>query len=219
MRRLLSRLRDAYRAQGSWLPLAAARWMVRPEYVVIVRDLGRGTPTFETRDDVRWALLGEADLPALLAISPTLTEADVRRLWAERQECLAAWIGDTLVFYRWDSARPAYLPYLGRTFLPRPGDLLLSQVFTHPAYRTRGLLSASSPLVVPRARERGARRVVALVAWWNRPTLHVARDKYRHTVAGTVGYWQLGPWRRSFATGAVRLVGRTGVRVEGPPGD
>jgi GNAT superfamily N-acetyltransferase len=218
MRRLLSRLRDAYRAQGPQLPLVAARWLVRPEYLVIVRDLGRGTPTFEARDDVRWAPLGEADLPALLEISPTLTEADVRRLWAEGQECLTAWIGDTPVFYRWDSAGPSYLPYLDRTFLPRPGDLLLSQVFTHPAYRTRGLLSASSALVVPRARERGARRVVALVAWWNRPTLHVARDKYRHTVAGTVGYWHLGPWRRYFTTGLVRLDGHGGIRVDEPPG-
>lgn len=217
MRRLLSRLRDAYRAQGPRLPLVAARWLVRPEYLVIVRDLGRGMPTFEARDDVRWAPLVEADVPALLRISPTLTEPDVRRLWAEGQECLTAWIDDTLVFYRWDSAGPAYLPYLDRTFLPRPGDLLLSQVFTLPEYRTRGLLSASSAFVVSRARERGARRVVALVAWWNRPTLHVAREKYRHTVAGTVGYWRLGPWRRSFATGAVRLVGRTGIRVEGPP--
>jgi hypothetical protein len=60
--------------------------------------------------------------------------------------------------------------------------------------------------------------VIVLVASWNAPSLHAARVKIRHTVAGTVGYWRLGPWRRSFATGAVRLEGRTGVRVDEQPG-
>jgi hypothetical protein len=219
MRRFLAHLRDAYRAQGRRLPLVALRWLFRPEYVVIVRPLARGTPSFEVRDTVRWAPLEGADVPAVLAMSPTLTDDEIRRLWAEGQECLTCWVDGRPVFYRWDTAGPAYLPYLDRTFLPRPGDLLLSQVFTHPAYRDRGLLSASSGVVVPRARERGASRVVALVAWWNAPPLHVARDKYRHTVAGTVGYWRLGRWRRYFSTGAVRLEGRTGIRVEEPPGD
>src|SRR5687768_13361460 len=103
MRRILARLRDAYRAQGPRLPLVAARWLVRPEYVVVVRDLGRGTPTFEPRDDVRWSLLSEDDLPALLALSPALREADVRRMWGEGQECLTAWVRGQLVFFRWDS--------------------------------------------------------------------------------------------------------------------
>jgi hypothetical protein len=218
MRRFLSRLRDAYRAQGPRLPLVAARWLVRPEYLVVVRDLSQGTPTFEARDATHWSLLSEADLPAILALSPALTEREIRRLWAEGQECLTCWIDGELVFYCWNTAGPAYLPYLHRTFVPRSGDLLLSQIYTHPAYRTRGLLSASSPHFVPRARERGARRTVGLVAWWNRIPLHVARDKYRYTVVGTIGYWRLGPWRRYFSTGLVRLEGRSGVRVEELPG-
>jgi GNAT superfamily N-acetyltransferase len=219
VRRLFARLHDAYRAQGLWLPLVAARWLLRPEYLVSVRDLERGTPTFAVRDDVRWAPLGEADLPALVALSPTLTEADVRRMWAEGQECHTCWIDDVLVFYRWDSTEPAYLPYLDRTFLPRPGDLLVGQLYTHPAYRSQGVSSASSALVMPRLRARGARRSVTLIAWWNRAGIHVTRDKYGHRVVGTIGSWRLGPWRRYFATGDVRLVGRTGFRVEEPPGE
>ena len=215
---LVARLRDAYQAQGLRLPLVAVRWLVRPEYLVIVRDLRRGSPSFTARDDVRWALLREPDLPALLAISPSLTEADVRRLWAEGQECLTAWIDDRLLFYRWDTCGPAYLPYLARTFLPRSGDQLVSHVFTHPAFRSRGLLSASRAYVEARVRELGATNEVALVAWWNAPPLHVAHGKYDFAVVGTVGYWRLGWWRRSFATGAVRLVGRTGVCIEELPG-
>jgi hypothetical protein len=72
--------------------------------------------------------------------------------------------------------------------------------------------------VVPRTKEQGAEREVALVAWWNAPTLHVARVKYDYGVVGTVGYWRLGPWRRYFSAGGVRLVGRTGIRIEEPPG-
>ena len=218
MHPLLSRLRDAYRAQGSRMLLVGPRWLIRPEYLVIVRDLGRGTPVFAADGATRWSWLREADVPGVLAIHPVLTEADIRRMWAEGQECLTCWVDGAPVFYRWDTTDPAYLPYLDRTFLPRPGDLLISQAFTHPAYRGRGLLSASSAFAVPRARERGAARVVALVAWWNSPTLHVARDKYGHTVPGTVGYWNVGRWRRYFATGAVRLDGREAIYVEDASG-
>ena len=219
MHRLLSRLLDAYRTLGPRTLLVGPRWLIRPEYLVIVRDLGRGTPTFAPDEAARWSWLREADIPGVLAINPALTVAGIRRMWAEGQECLTCWIDGGPVFYRWDTTGPAYLPYLGRTFLPRPGDLLISQVFTHPAYRGRGLLSASSAIAVPRARQRGATRVVALVAWWNGPPLHVARDKYGHTVAGTVGYWNIGRWRRHFTTGGGRLDGRTGIRVEdGPSG-
>lgn len=218
MRRLIAHLHDAYRAQGLRLPLAAARWLVRPTYLVIVRPVARGGPSLAGHDAARWAPLREADLPAILALSPTLTEAEVRRLWAEGQECLACWIDGTLVFYRWDTVRPAYLPYLHRTLLLRPGDLYGGRAYTHPAYRNRGLLSASSAVITPRLRERGVTRVIAVVASWNAPSLHAARFKMGHAVAGTVGYWRLGPWRRAFATGAVRLVGRTGIRVEELPG-
>ena len=219
MLRLLSRLRDAYRAQGPMLPLAALRWLVRPEYLVIVREYGPDTPTYQARANVRWALLTEADLPALLDLSSSLSESDVRRLWSEGQECQACWIDEALVFYRWDSMGPAYLSFLKRTYLPRPGDVLLSHAYTHPDHRARGLLSASSTVVAPRVRARGAVRVVALVAWWNRPTLHVALDKYRHTVVGSVGYWNLGPWRWYFSTGRVRLPGDGGLLVAEPVGE
>jgi hypothetical protein len=217
MLRFLAQLRDAYRAQGPRLVLVAGRWFVRPEYLMVVGELGQGRRAYDAHEEAHWTLLQEGNLPALLAMSPFLTEAEIRRLWAEGQECQTCWIDGAPVFYRWDTCGPAYLPYLDRTFLPRSGDQFVSQVFTHPAFRARGLLSASRAYVEPRMREQGARREVALVAWWNAPPLHVARGKYDFGVVGTVGYWRLGPWRRHFATGAVRLVGRKGIRVEERP--
>ena len=219
MRAFLAHLRDAYQAQGARLPLVAIRWLIRPEYLVTVRPASRVAPAWAGSDELRWVPLEEAHLPAILALSPTLTETEIRRLWAEGQECLTCWIDDTLVFFRWVTTEPAYQAHLHRTFLPGPGDLLGWGIYTHPAYRNRGLMSASSAAMMPLVTERGVRRVIALIAFWNAPSLHATVVKIGNTVAGTVGYWRVGPWRRPFATGAVRLVGRTGFRVEDLPGE
>jgi hypothetical protein len=54
------------------------------------------------------------------------------------------------------------------------------------------------------ARDAGVRRWVWLAAWWNRRSLALA-DQFASRLEGTVGYWKLGPWRRYFASGRIRL--------------
>ena len=52
-----------------------------------------------------------------------------------------------------------------------------------------------------------------MVAWWNAPALRVARDKSGRVAAGTIGWWQLGRWRRYFASGDVQLTPPQGLAV------
>jgi hypothetical protein len=56
-----------------------------------------------------------------------------------------------------------------------------------------------------------------MVAPWNRPARHVMHDKTGRTVIGTIGYWQVGPWRRYFARGAVTLAPDGSITVEVSP--
>jgi hypothetical protein len=182
-------------------------WVVRQRYLVLVRDLTGPLPAAPARPDVRWTRLAEPDVPRLHATDPGLGLVEIRRRLAEGQECHLWWLGDSIVHYRWEATRSAYLPYLGLTLRLLPGDVCSTWSFTHPAFRRRGLLAATSPAQLHRIRAGGARRSIAIVAWWHTASLRVTRDGAGRTIVGAVGCWQLGPWRRHVAEGAVRFDG------------
>jgi hypothetical protein len=74
-------------------------WLVRPRYVVLVRDLA--TPLEEVAAapealGLRRASLTRADVPALLAMDPALPPRELDRRIAERQECVLYWSGPRL---------------------------------------------------------------------------------------------------------------------------
>jgi hypothetical protein len=182
----------------------APRWLVQRKFLVLARDLTAGLPA-PPHDPMVSRTLGPADLTALRDLDPAVSVDEIRRRWREGQRAEGGWDGDRLVYVRWESRAPTYLPYLGCRLCPRPTDLLVVDEFTHPAARGRGLSTVSSLRSLHAARDAGCRRSVALVAWWNRPALRVTRDQMGRHLVGTVGCWTLGPLRRYFATGEVRL--------------
>ena len=72
-----------------------------------------------------------------LAINPAMSEVEIRRRWDKGQEYLLSWIEGTMVYHGWHARRPVYLPYLGRTLRLLEGDYLISDTFTHAAFRRR----------------------------------------------------------------------------------
>jgi len=214
MCRLFYRLLDVYRTLGLRRTLwVTPSWLIRREFLVLVRDLRLPLPDLPACGPMRWAPLTEADIPQVCAINPAMTEAEIRRRWGEGQECLLCWVGDSLAHYRWESTRPAYLPYLGKIFQVLEGDILISEAFTHPAFRGRGINSLASILALHRARARGLRRSIALVAWWNTPAMRSSWQKAGRVIVGTTGYWNLGLCRHYFATGDVGLDEGGGVSI------
>jgi GNAT superfamily N-acetyltransferase len=204
---LRQRLVDVPRRLGIRRTVAVApRWLLHPEYLVFVRDLRCSLPPRPDLGMLRWTLARETDVPCLRAINPGLGAAEIHRRWAEGQECLLFWFDSAPAYYYWDTVHPARLPYLGRTFRPRPQDFLVVEVFTHPAFRGRRIGAMSTIVGLHRARELGCTRWLALVAWWNTPALRHSRDRAGATVAGTVGYHRRF-WGQAdyFATGQVRL--------------
>jgi hypothetical protein len=181
------------------------RWLVRREYFVLIRDLRLPIPDVPAHPPMRWTILTEAEISIVSAINPVMSKDEIRLRWKEGQECLLYWIGGSLVHYRWETTKPAHLPYLDRTLQLLKEDLLVANVFTHPVFRGSGIHSVSSYMGLCRSRDRGFTRSIAIVAWWNAPSLRVTWQKVGYTVAGTVGYWNIGPWKYYFASGYVCL--------------
>jgi GNAT superfamily N-acetyltransferase len=195
------------------LAWTAPRWLIRREFLVTVKDLTGPLPRIPPSPDVAWRRLTNAELPGLLASSPTLSPAEVGRRRQEGQECWVGWIGDTAAHWRWETDGEAYLPYLRRFVRPLDGDLWVADVYTHPSYRRRGFYTTATVMAMHRARARGHTRLIGLIAGWNRPALRVAETKLQRAVVGSVGCWVLGPWRPPIVTGSVQLDDRGRVFV------
>jgi hypothetical protein len=199
------RLVDAARTIGAGrLAPSLLRWAVVREFVVFTRDLWVGAPREASDPSVRWTDLSASTAGLLMEIDPAFDERDLDRLQREGQYCRLGWRGARLVHYRWDTTRPAYLPYLGRWYRPQSGDVLTSWLYTARDQRGRGVQRASHADLREQALARGCRRSVGIVAVWNTPSMR-ANDHSGRVRVGTVGYVAIGPWRSYFATGSVRF--------------
>jgi GNAT superfamily N-acetyltransferase len=217
LRRLTHRLLDVGRTIGFVrLAWAVPRWLVRREFLVTVKDLSDPLPPLPRDIDVAWRRLAAAEIPRLLAESPTLTKAEVSRRLREGQECWVAWAGDLPAHWRWETSVEAYFPYIHRGMRPLDGDRWIVDVYTHPSWRRRGLYAAATVAAMHRAREAGHRRLIGLIAAWNTPARRVAERELQRSIIGTVGYWTLGPWRPPLVRGRVHLddQGRVVVPLE-----
>ncbi len=206
LRRLTHRVLDVGRTIGVvQLAWTAPRWLVQREFLVTVKDLSGPLPLPAPGTGVDWRSLAAAEIPRLLAESPTLSEAEVRRRLREGQECWVGWAGDIPAHWRWETSVATYFPYLHRGVRPLDGDRWIVEVYTHPSRRRRGLYTAATVAAMHRARDRGHRRLIGLIAAWNTPARRVAEQELQRSVIGTVGYLAIGPWRPPLVRGRVRL--------------
>jgi GNAT superfamily N-acetyltransferase len=143
-----------------------------------------------------------------MAQCPELTAREIRRRWAAGLECMVLWQDSVIATYRWDaiwSVGPIYLPYLDRFLRLAPGDSLVYDTRTLPASRRLRLGAELVSAAVERARQQGARRLVGLVAAWNRASLRWAEGLGWKRL-GSVGYRHVGLRRRYFAKGSMAIV-------------
>ena len=181
--------------------------------MVFTWDLAAAPPPVARPPAVSWGRLAPGGLAALEALDPAMTPAEVARRQAEGQECLVAWHGTDLAYFRWQTARSPHLPYLGRTLELASGDFAVLDVFTSPVFRGQGIGNFVGTIALVEAHDRGLRRAIWLVAWWNVPAFRIAREATHRRAAGAIGYRGLGRWRRYFATGDVVLGPGHGFRV------
>lgn len=186
-------------------------WLLRPTYLVLA-----GPPRWHeqrTSLPVRWSTLTASDTPRLSTLHPALSPAGISRRLSEGQECLLGWVGERLVHYRWDTSRPALLPYLGLYLRPAADELLTVSAYTAPEFRRRGLHAASTSLVLRRALAHGVQRTISLVAWWNVPALRVAGDQAGRRPVGQISRWWHPRGPRYVTSGTVVLAGPRELQV------
>ncbi len=191
----------------------APLWLVCRRYLGFAADLHGLALDHPSRPEIRMATLAPADLPALRALNPAMTREEIARRLDEGQQCTLGWWGRELAHARWDSLVPVHLPYLGRVLRPGHGSQIVVGIYTAPVFRGRGVAGAVMHDTALRARAAGVRRWVWLAAWWNRRSFALADQMAAH-VHGAVGYWALGPWRRYFASGGIRLEPDGSFRID-----
>ena len=201
------RVQELHRAVGTarLVPTALA-WSFAREFIVVVNSLQSPLPCSESCRDMEWTRLTEPALRHVLAVDPALTEREIRRRLAESQRCHLCWVRGELAHLRWETCAEAYLPYLGRSFRPMGGDVLITEAYTCPRFRNQNIHTISSFRAMDQARGNGFQRLIGLAACWNTPALSAMRKAGRFPV-GTVGY-QIGLRGRSyFTTGSVQFDG------------
>ncbi len=221
----LTRLDDLVRTLGPRRSLSVLpAWLfLRREFVAVARPIPALPEAGPARAGARWTVLDETGLRAFVAGCPELTAREIRRRWAAGIDCMVLWHAGAIVAYRWDvtgSAGAFHLPYLDRSVRLDPGDALVYDTRTLPASRRLRLGAELVTAAVERARRRGARRYMGLVAAWNRASLQWA-ELLGWERLGTVGWRRAGLRRRYFATGAMAIVDgeiRFPPRAA-PPGD
>lgn len=214
---LIRRFLDVARTLGVGPAVCLAPvWLLTRRYLVFVWDLRQAPPEMPAPDGASCTLLTAAEEPGLSEIDPRMSPGEIRRRLAEGQECVVGWVDGTLAYYRWQSTEAVYVPHIRKTLHPCAGDVIVLDVFTSPRFRGRGIGEFASRQALARSRAMGLRRALWLVAWWNVPALHIARHPDHRRCMGTVGYVNLGPFRRHFATGQVH-VAPDGVRVDPGP--
>jgi GNAT superfamily N-acetyltransferase len=214
---LIRRFLDVARAFGVGRAVRLApAWFLTRRYLVFAWDLRQVPAEVPAPDGVSCTLLTPAEEPALGELDPLMSPGEIRRRVAEGQECVVGWVDGTLVYYRWQSTEAVFVPHIRNTLHPCAGDVIVLDVFTSPRFRGRGIGEFAARRALVRARAMGLRRALWLVAWWNAPALRIARHPEHCRCMGTVGYVNLGPFRRHFATGHVRLA-PDGVHVEPGP--
>lgn len=194
------------------VPLVAARWTLRREFLITARDLAGALPEVRAGGDEEWTVAGEADLAALLAADPTLDRGELDRRLAEGQSCVVCRADGIAVHWRWQATSPAYLRYLDCRLEPAEGDFVITEVLTRPDQRARGFHARSAVRALHEARDAGHRRLVGFVAPWNRPALRVTLEVSGREVVGWLGYRRTLAGRRAFAEGAAQVVGG-GIRL------
>jgi RimJ/RimL family protein N-acetyltransferase len=170
--------------RGVWFgSLAWARLYRRLELVTL--SLEPPPAVIETPLALEYGFLAETE------------DQDARERLDRGDRCFVAWEAGTVVSSRWIAEGRAFVEYLATWIDLDPDEVYLSETFTVPALRGRGVSGAAGTRLAHALADEGCRRILAGVLKEN----HAGRRAYEkagYRRVGRIGYIGLGPWRRGF---------------------
>jgi RimJ/RimL family protein N-acetyltransferase len=124
-------------------------------------------------------------------------DQDARGRLDRGDRCFVAWEAGTVVSSRWIAEGRAFVEYLATWIDLDPDEVYLSETFTVPALRGRGVSGAAGTRLAQALADEGHRRILAGVLEENHAGKR-AYEKAGYRRVGRIGYIGLGPWRRGF---------------------
>ena len=184
---MIRRTRDLLREQGIrgvWFG-ALARLSLYRRLELVALSLRPPPPLRETPLALEYAFL----------VRPRDEEERARLERGDR--CFAAWQAERVVSSRWIAGSRAYVEYLGMWLELADEDVYLSETYTEPSMRGHGVSGAAGTRLAVALAAEGKRRIVAGVLAENQGGRR-AYEKAGYVLIGRIGWFGLGPWRRSF---------------------
>jgi RimJ/RimL family protein N-acetyltransferase len=163
--------------------------------VVMECRLDGPLPEITSRLPTRIALLTVAELDDYARFRPDQEPATIRRRLDQGHRCFVAWHEERVVHAGWAAIRAAWIDYLGCEFPLGPGDVYQFDSHTAPEFRGLDLAAARVAWMARFFRDRGARRLLAVVWPENRPAFGPL-EKAGYRRCGWIRVLRLGRWRR-----------------------
>jgi len=123
-------------------------------------------------------------------------DEDARARLDRGDRCFVAREAGTIVSSRWIAGGRAFVEYLGTWLDLEPGEVFLSETFTHPSRRGHGVSGAAGTRLAAALADEGCRRILAGVLRENHAGTR-AYEKAGYRRIGCIGYVGLGPLRRN----------------------
>jgi GNAT superfamily N-acetyltransferase len=158
---------------------------------LVIRPMG-DVPKVQPSQQANVQLLKVEDAAAYYALQPHYYAAGVFEARIEYgEQCFGVFVDGRLVHTGWGTVKPNYVPYLRRDLIPRPGDVILFNNYTHPDYRKHGLAIIRTDYLLQYYRVQGYTEAIGLVAVENWVGMQVATN-FGFREIGLMGCLRLG---------------------------
>jgi GNAT superfamily N-acetyltransferase len=182
---------------------AATRWFIHG-YSFVDLDLEEEMPEPRPVPGLTWSLAERGDVARIHGLDPLLSIQDMRIWLSKGYRCIMLSRDDQLVFYWWLSLRPLYHKHLGLYLTFDSQSAIGAGVYTHPAWRRRGLLWQATVFTRQYLKSEGFRRLIGKRMWWNNPPRRFA-EKVGYRRLGNIWRYRLGPLGYYRASGSITI--------------
>jgi len=191
LRSLPRRIRDSVQQEGLWR--FGLRIVLSPMY----RAGALGTLPLDLHfgdsadSSLSMRVADEDDIEALVALGPEYYHEKLRARLGDRQQCLLAFLGETIVAVRWAGTGEAHLGDLALALPLREEEMYAYDAFVHPRYRGNGYAKAIRRALDEQWWQKGFRTHISFATLGRKPF-----GRYHPYNVATIRVLRLGPFRK-----------------------